>query len=243
MLRVIDDPPAPGPLNMARDEALLTCFDRPALRLYGWQPPCLSLGLFQDYEQVQAQAPAGLPMVRRITGGGSIYHINELTYAVVGKLGENGFPDRLRDAYPLFHGQILQQLRIHGATLMRQPETVGDRRYHQEVRCFASPAADDLVNEDGSKALGSAGRNRDGHFLIHGSLKLATNPWDQDAVVGCGVPLATAKECLIASIAAITGLRPISGTYTDDEEKACVAIHHVRYGDDQWLRHRRGPRP
>ena len=108
-------------------------------------------------------------MVRRITGGGTIFHIHEVTYSIVAQLGQSGFPTRLRDAYPLIHGAIHSELANQGATLQAQPSTVGDRRYHDEVRCFASPAADDLVNDDGSKALGSAGRNRDGHFLIHGS--------------------------------------------------------------------------
>lgn len=49
--RVIDTGPCCGRENMAIDEALFRCFDPaaswPVLRLYGWQPPALSLGRFQ----------------------------------------------------------------------------------------------------------------------------------------------------------------------------------------------------
>jgi lipoate-protein ligase A len=45
--RLIVTPPLPGAENMAIDEALLRSFDpessRPILRLYGWNPPALSL--------------------------------------------------------------------------------------------------------------------------------------------------------------------------------------------------------
>src|SRR5512138_1693627 len=88
--RFIDTGPSDGPTNMAIDEALLSSFDPnrslPVLRLYGWSPAALSLGRFQNAEDVldldRCQA-AGIPVVRRITGGGIIYHAAELTYSLV----------------------------------------------------------------------------------------------------------------------------------------------------------------
>ena len=43
-LRVIFDGALPAARNMALDEALLETAGPPVLRLYGWQPPALSLG-------------------------------------------------------------------------------------------------------------------------------------------------------------------------------------------------------
>ena len=88
--RLVDTGPLSGPANMAIDEALLDAFDpgrsAPVLRLYGWRPPALSLGRFQDPPSVldldRCRAD-GVPVVRRITGGGVIYHADELTYAIV----------------------------------------------------------------------------------------------------------------------------------------------------------------
>ena len=52
--RLIDTGPLTAAENMAIDEALLSCFDpktsTPVLRLYGWSPPALSLGRFQQAE-------------------------------------------------------------------------------------------------------------------------------------------------------------------------------------------------
>lgn len=242
-MRLLKDSPCDGPTNMASDEALLEYSEEVTLRLYNWQPACLSLGLFQRFEQVASQAPQGVPFVRRITGGGTIYHINEVTYSIVGQLGQNGFPHRLRDAYPLIHGAIQERLAVHGATLKAQPETIGDRRYHDEVRCFASPAADDLVSDEGSKALGSAGRNRDGKFLIHGSLKLATNDWDNQVAIGCGVDEATAQNCIVEAFEQISGVSCQVGARTPTEVNGAEKILQARYGDDQWVVNRIGPRP
>ena len=79
---------ANGPVNMALDEALLervaggagTAF----LRTYGWTTPTLSLGYFQRLTEVQADPRfRSVPLVRRLTGGGAIWHHHEVTYALV----------------------------------------------------------------------------------------------------------------------------------------------------------------
>ena len=207
-MRLLLDGDCSGPENMTRDEALLANFADGAQAMHpSFVQLDSPLSLPWSLPRSRASCGAGTgghPHGPRITGGGTIYHIHEVTYSIVARLGETGFPSRLRDAYPLIHGAISQQLALHGASLKAQPETVGDRRYHQEVRCFASPAADDLVNNSGAKALGSAGRNRDGIFLVHGSLKLASNDWDLDVAVGCGVDAETARSCIQAAFASIT---------------------------------------
>lgn len=88
--RFIDSGPLDGAANMAVDEALLASFDpgssRPLLRIYGWEPPALSLGRFQKAFEVldrERCARARVPVVRRITGGGVIYHAGEITYSLV----------------------------------------------------------------------------------------------------------------------------------------------------------------
>ena len=75
---------------MAVDEAILLAAvrgeDLPTLRLYGWQPPCLSIGYAQptsDVDFLQLNA-IGWDIVRRPTGGRAILHTDELTYAVIG---------------------------------------------------------------------------------------------------------------------------------------------------------------
>ena len=79
---------ASGPANMALDEALLEWVAGGAgtacLRTYGWTTPTLSLGYFQRLAEVQADPRfQSVPLVRRLTGGGAIWHHHEVTYALV----------------------------------------------------------------------------------------------------------------------------------------------------------------
>src|SRR5690349_459450 len=88
--RLIHTPSAHGAWNMAVDESILEHIGRadskPTLRLYGWQPACLSLGHAQPFSDVDIDSleGQGWEVVRRLTGGRAILHTDELTYSVTG---------------------------------------------------------------------------------------------------------------------------------------------------------------
>ena len=242
MLRALKLSTAAGPAQMALDEALLECATVPTVRLYTWDPPAVSLGYFQDHASIAARLPPDMTVVRRITGGGAIWHEHEVTYSLIGILGQGGLPPRTKDLYPLLHGAILAALAGYGAVLQAQPETVGDRRYADEPRCFASPAADDLVHADGGKVLGSAARARGTRVLVHGSLKLATNPWDGAMVAACGLTAEQAGDALLSGISQALGETPQAGELTADEIEHRDRLLALRYGNDDWVVRRSGPR-
>ena len=73
---------------MALDEALLEraaeAGDFAALRTYGWSTPTLSIGYFQHLAELTEDVRwRTVPLVRRATGGGAIWHHHELTYSLV----------------------------------------------------------------------------------------------------------------------------------------------------------------
>ncbi len=247
MLRLLPLLTADGPTHMATDEALLEAAAVPTLRLYRWQPATVSLGYFQDYHQIHGSLPRPggqpPPVVRRITGGGAIWHQHEVTYCLVARLGAGGLPAQVRELYPLLHGALLAGLRAHGASLVRQAGAMGDRRYQSEPRCFASPAVDDLVTPGGAKVLGSAGRVRGERVLVHGSLKLASNPWDGERADGCGLDFATAAAVVAVALAGALHASPVAGELDPAEQAARERILTQRYGDEAWVRERQGPRP
>jgi lipoate-protein ligase A len=178
--------------------------------------------------------------VRRITGGGAIWHEHELTYAVVFPVG-GPLPERCADCYPLLHGAIAAALHRRGATLQRQEQSCGDRRYREEPRCFAAPAADDLILGQ-AKVLGSAGRLRGGRMLIHGSLKLASNPWDGPCVCGCGLSPEQAREALREGLINALGGEAEPGEPSDEELSTRDELLRLRYADPAWVERREGPR-
>ena len=102
-IRVLETGRNSGAWNMALDEALLTNLvdhDTPILRIYGWQPACVSIGYFQSMEEevdVIKCSSMGVDVVRRITGGGAVLHEFELTYTFITK----NYPANILESYEL----------------------------------------------------------------------------------------------------------------------------------------------
>lgn len=80
-------------INMATDEALFQAkVEDPTLpntlRLYRWQPSAVSIGKHQELEvevDVRKAEELGVDVVRRISGGGAVFHDNngEITYGII----------------------------------------------------------------------------------------------------------------------------------------------------------------
>uniref|UniRef100_A0A7C3EGV3 Lipoate--protein ligase family protein n=1 Tax=Gracilinema caldarium TaxID=215591 RepID=A0A7C3EGV3_9SPIR len=76
--------------NMGLDQAILEQVAAgtvlPTLRFYGWQPAAISIGYFQGMQEevdLSACHHHGVDTVRRITGGGAVFHQSEVTYSIV----------------------------------------------------------------------------------------------------------------------------------------------------------------
>ena len=79
-----------GAMNMAIDKAILVAHSNkkvpPTVRFFEWNPPAISIGYFQSLEEevdLNNCRNLGVDYVRRITGGGAVFHENELTYSIV----------------------------------------------------------------------------------------------------------------------------------------------------------------
>ncbi len=176
--RVIRMGPEEGAFNMALDEAILEAAgrreSRPTLRLYAWQPACLSLGYSQPAADADraALAQRGWGLVRRPTGGRAILHTDELTYAVIAPLNE-----------PHVYGSVLESYRRLSAGLMSGLERLGLPVRADEVYprpegaqpdgpvCFEVPSNYEITLS-GKKLIGSAQSRRHHGVLQHGSLPL-----------------------------------------------------------------------
>ena len=220
--RLIDGGELDGPANMALDEALLSCFDAqhslPVLRLYGWEPAALSVGRYQDaaaaldLELCQAD---GIPVVRRMTGGGIIYHARELTYSIVCAPGHIGEAVGVKDGFRRLCSFLLgtyQRLGLDVAfatDLNHDGAPLGQRT----AFCFAGKEEFDvLVN--GQKIGGNAQRRLRGAILQHGSIPLESRVQEGLRYLKDPAPGASAAVSL-----AELGLRPeladLKGMLTD----------------------------
>jgi lipoate-protein ligase A len=103
--RLIETQALNGAMNMAVDEAILeaviNCESPPTLRLYAWNPPCLSLGIAQPAAEVNVNklTESGWDLVRRPTGGRAILHTDELTYSVIGPISDPRLAGGVLESY------------------------------------------------------------------------------------------------------------------------------------------------
>jgi lipoate-protein ligase A len=178
--RILPHEAADGPANMALDEVLLASVaadpTRAALRTYSWTEPTLSLGYFQSLSLAEAEPRwRGVPIVRRPTGGGALWHHREITYAVVIPK-THPLARRSTDLYRAVHAAIAGLLATIGLTAGRRGEVDGGSpELPKPFLCFADRDPEDVVS--GSvKIVGSAQRRRAGAVLQHGSILLARSP-------------------------------------------------------------------
>jgi lipoate-protein ligase A len=109
-------------MNMAVDEAILEARIQEktidTLRLYRWKRPAVSIGRFQNVNhevQLENCRRDGVDVVRRITGGGAVYHDNEgeTTYSVVSSMESLGAAD-IADVYARIYSGLCSALRVLG---------------------------------------------------------------------------------------------------------------------------------
>jgi len=240
-LRLVLDDAGPAAWNMAVDEALLCAAEVPSLRLYGWRPHAVSLGWFQraaDFDDL----PPGTPIVRRLTGGGAIWHGDEITFALA--LDAGLLPADVGASYRLLHDAAVRALAAFGVACERLD--AGDPQHSRPTErwCFRAPGRDDVVTARG-KLLGSAQRRvrvPRPRVLHHGSLVLErpdATPFVA-AVADAGIApdrRADLRRRLADELAATLGLRPVVGTLTEDERRLAEELR-PRYEDAAFVRSR-----
>ncbi len=168
--------PARGAWNMAVDEAVLEAAGSgdslPTLRLYAWEPACLSLGYAQPVRDVDLDRlhARGWDLVRRPTGGRAVLHVDELTYSVTGPLEEPRLAGTVLESYNRLAAALTQALCTLGLPVQVQEHAKPAGRTANPV-CFEMPSTYEITI-GGKKLVGSAQARRKGGVLQHGSLPL-----------------------------------------------------------------------
>lgn len=174
--RLLPTATSDGPTNMAIDEAIAEAVadgaSPPTLRFYGWEPPCLSLGFRQPWDDVDvARARAlGWDVVRRPTGGRAILHTDELTYVVCAPDGEPRVKGGVLESYKRLSAALLNGLRALGVDADRATPYYHDHSTPGPA-CFDGPS-DYEITVAQRKLIGSAQLRRRGVVLQHGTLPL-----------------------------------------------------------------------
>ncbi|MFW9846384.1 MAG: biotin/lipoate A/B protein ligase family protein [Candidatus Thorarchaeota archaeon] len=146
-------------MNMATDESIMLSVRNgdspPTLRFYRWSPSAVSIGTFQGMtEEVDLEfcRASGIDYIRRITGGGAVYHDyeGEITYSIILPRGHGLVPDDIIESYHNLCGGVVRGLE------------------HLGISAEFKPINDVVAN--GKKVSGNAQTRRHSCVLQHGTV-------------------------------------------------------------------------
>jgi len=263
--RLLKTLPAHGAWNMAVDEAILEAVGRneslPTLRLYAWDPACLSLGYAQPFSDVDTPRlrARGWEVVRRPTGGRAVLHTDELTYSVIAPHDEPRVAGTVLESYHRLAQALVTALELLSMRVeINQTSPVPHGQGTNPV-CFEVPSTYEITI-NGKKLVGSAQARRKEGVLQHGSLPLTGDltrilqvlsfPGEESRSLAAGrllkraTTVETALERLVswdeaarATVRAFSSVLELDlqpGSLTPDEEKRATELVRIKYGHPSW---------
>jgi len=240
-------------MNMAMDEAVLNARIKGlvpnTVRFYRWNPSAVSIGKFQKIENevyLENCLKHGVDVVRRITGGGTVYHDaeGEITYSVIANKEDLNAKD-IAEAYAKIYNGIVEALKILG---LKADFNEGDVR--------ACPN----LTINGKKISGSAQCHKAGIVLQHGTILVDVNfekmftflrvPWAKTCmeVVSIAknkitsikaelrkeIPHATLHKSLIEGFQKALKTKLESGNLTTYEKELAEKLCTEKYATTEW---------
>lgn len=242
-----------GFMNMAIDEAILRArIDNvvpDTLRLYCWKPSAVSVGRFQaldDQLHLENCRRRGVDVVRRISGGGTVFHDQEgeVTYSVVVDKESLTTPGT-GSVYKKVYDGLAEALKI-----------LGLKADFNEGNVKTCPNM--LVTS--RKISGSAQCHKKGVVLQHGTLLLDVDlekmftflrvPWAADSravleaakrkitsmkmELGREVSINEVEEAVIRGFQQALDMKPVEGELTGYEDGLCKKLCKEKYMRDEW---------
>lgn len=239
--------------NMAIDEAILQARIAEkvpnTLRFFRWQPSAVSVGRFQDiFKEVNIEncKKHEVDLVRRISGGGSVYHDyeGEITYSVIVSKKDLETPD-IFHAYKLICNGLIEAMKILGIHADFDP---GNLKHCPNV----------LVNR--RKISGSSQSHKGRVLLQHGTFLIDVDlekmftflkvPWAKTCMevvpiaqkritsvkqeIGANIPTKEAYEALIKGFQRALEIKLIEGELTNHEKDTAEKLCAEKFSTDDW---------
>jgi lipoate-protein ligase A len=243
-------------INMAIDEAILKAkienFVPNTIRFYQWKPSAVSIGKFQSIEKevhLDNCRKHGVDVVRRITGGGTVYHDaeDEITYSVIANKEDLEATD-ITAVYAKIYAGLAEAVKILGLT--------ADFNEGNAKTC-------PNLTVNGKKISGSAQSHKRGVVLQHGTLLLDVDlekmftllrvPWAKTCMeivnvakhkitsikkeIGKDVPIKDVEQALIQGFQKALNIRIVDGELTLYERELAERLYKEKYSTNDWNFH------
>lgn len=243
-----------GFCNMALDEAILKMATEMkslnTLRFYKWKPSTASIGRNQSIRNeinVIFTKEKGFNIVRRITGGGAVFHDEhrEITYSIVCPI------KFLED---LGAKKVIEQFEIITRGIVMGLTSYGLKPEKDIIHCPA-------ILLDGKKFSGNAQVRKKGFILQHGTILLDIDPELMYSVLKA--PENVSKSRMVKSVRAkcigiknqiqsceeeelinslkqgfqkSLGIKLEEGTFSDEEKNLAKKLVKDKYSNVKWLK-------
>lgn len=253
--RLIQSGHLDGYTNMAIDEAMFNLRiakgvsddTPPTLRLYGWSPPAISIGYFQEIEGIKLEKK--IDIVRRLTGGRAILHDQELTFCLVVSLNDSIILEDVSASYNIICRAIIEglqglgidaQIRGDGTSVGSQLGKEKNRTVSRKIEpffCFDHPSKYDIIYK-GKKLVGSAQRRKKGVVLHHGSILLDSQNLEGstsiNSILGRKISFEELSQNIIHGFEKELLIKLITGSLTEDELKLSQELVIAKYNRQQY---------
>lgn len=239
--------------NMAIDEAVLRSRIRGnvpnTIRFYRWNPSAVSIGRFQNvHNEVNLEncEKYGVDVVRRITGGGAVYHDSqdEITYSIIVGRADLRVED-VTAAYNKICNGLTNALGLLGVRADFNP---GD------------PKNCPNISVNGRKISGSAQSFKGDVVLQHGTLLLSVDlekmftylrvPWAKTCMeivnvaerkitslkkeLGAEISVEQAYAALVKGFESALEMNLSENTLTPEESETVERLHREKFANRDW---------
>jgi len=242
--------------NMAIDEYLISyarTAGKPVLRLYGWSPPGISIGRFQDAAKdinLKECEKGKVPVVRRITGGGAIFHADELTYCLVFPENFLGVKAGVKESFEKLNYFLIKMYSKFGLEAgFSKHVNRGVTPATRAAFCFSANEEYDIIIKD-KKIGGNAQARKKGIIFQHGSIPLRETPTgvekyftsafdrsvftDLSTLLGRQVMREEAEADFIAAFTEVSGVDLSPVPLEMEEKKSIVNLLVTKYINYKW---------
>ena len=227
-MRLILDTARRPTLNMAIDEFLMESqkdsASLPTLRLYQWEAPAYSIGYFQSVEEVKRRfqcVEKKIPVVRRMTGGGTVPHRDDLTLSLALKESTAPFLKELKASYLRVNEAIREGLAANYSGLdYADCRSVPSGRAGKSLACFDKASCYDLLL-GGKKVVGASQRRQGGVILHQSSIFLQGDP-------------KILKQQIVQGFKQVWGVLFVETPLGREELIQAEALEEKRYAKSEW---------
>ncbi|MCH9630218.1 MAG: Octanoyltransferase LipM [Chlamydiia bacterium] len=166
--------------NMALDAKLLENLkndDDPILHLYDWKKKSATYGYFintKDYLNLDGAKKHELDLARRPTGGGIVFHTNDLAFSVLVPSDHKGYSENTLENYQYVNDKVIEAIKLllEESNLTLLPGEPVPLDSSCKNFCMAKPTIYDVML-GGKKIAGAAQRKRKQGFLHQGTISIA----------------------------------------------------------------------